>query len=75
MKQWLPPTVIIAMVVYVLGAVWWSASLSADVKQNKLESSSRSSHSLRIGILEERWRRIDDLLVDIRKEVKALRAR
>ena len=73
--KWLTPTVIISMLVYVLGAVWWSASLSADVAQNKLVNSSRSSHSLRIGILEERWRRIRETLADIRKDVKALRAR
>ncbi len=73
--KWLTPTVIISMLVYVLGAVWWSASLSADVAQNKLVNSSRSSHSLRIGILEERWRGISETLADIRKDVKALRAR
>ena len=72
MKQWVAPTGTIAIV---LGAVWWTASLSADVKQNKQANASRSSHTLRIGILEERWRRISETLAEIRKDVKALRAR
>lgn len=63
----------VALIAYVLGAVWWTASLSASVKQNRQIIESRASHSLRIGVLEERWRYITAALDEIKRDLKALR--
>ena len=68
-----PVAVIVVLVGWAVGAAWWTASLSAAVDQNKRSIESRSSHSLRLGILEERWRVIISTLKEIKSDVKALR--
>ena len=70
-----PIVIIIVLVAWALGASWWTASLSAAVDQHQRTIESRASHSLRIGMLEERWRVITDALKEIGDDVKALRGR
>ncbi len=69
----IPITAIVAVVAYVLVATWWTANLSAEVRQNKQIVQGRANHSLRLGILEERYRVILLMLQEIKAEVKALR--
>ena len=69
----IPVTAIIVIVIYAFIATWWTASLSADVRQTKQTVQSRASHSLRIGILEERYRVILSVLQEIKTEVRALK--
>ncbi len=68
-----PVTAIIAILIYAFIATWWTASLSADVRQNKQTVQSRTSHSLRLGILEERYRVILRTLREIKVEVRAIK--
>ena len=73
LSRTVPTAIIIALVAWALGAEWRTASLSAVVDQHQRTIESRASHSLRIGILEERWRVISAALREIGQDVKALR--
>jgi len=69
----IPLSAAIAIIAYAFIATWWTARLSADVAQNKQTNAGRASHSLRLGILEERYRFIYRALQEIKDDVKALR--
>ena len=75
LSRTVPTAIIIALVAWAFGAAWWTGRLSAAVDQHQRTIESRASHSLRIGILEERWRVISDTLREIGQGVKELRSR